>query len=81
MQTYKINWRMQVATELVRHLAIVAAVPNGEDSAGRQKFRLMTPKEVARRAVDIADELWSIGVETGSAEIAEEEKPEEAPPF
>ena len=72
----EISWITTVATELVSHLAIVAAMPDGEDSAGRQQLRLMSPKEVARRAVDIAEELWSIGVETGGIEKAEEEKSE-----
>lgn len=49
----------QLAGELMRHLAIVAAVPDGVDDAGRQKVRLMTEAEVVERATKIADLAWA----------------------
>lgn len=71
------TWIATVATELVSHLAIVAAMPDGEDSKGRQKLRLLTPKEVAKRAFEIASELWYVGVATGNIkETGSEEEPE-----
>lgn len=48
----------QIANDLMKQLAIVAAVPDGEDAAGRQKLRLMTPEEVVARATNIADLAW-----------------------
>jgi hypothetical protein len=47
-----------IAERLMSHLAIVAAMPDGEDSSGRQKLRMMTPAEVVTRANDIADLAW-----------------------
>jgi hypothetical protein len=51
--------RANLAAELGRHLALVAGQVDGEDSAGRQKCRLLTPDEVATRALDIAEAMWS----------------------
>jgi hypothetical protein len=42
------------ALHLMTHLAIAAAIPDGEDTAGRQKLRLMTPQEVVDRACEIS---------------------------
>jgi hypothetical protein len=52
----RVHMEMQakLAFELMGRLAIIAAQEDGEDSAGRQKLRLMTPTEVAARACDIA---------------------------
>lgn len=49
----------RLAEELMRHLAIVAAVPDGEDSSGQQKMRMMTEQEVVTRATRIAELAWS----------------------
>lgn len=51
--------RAQLAGELARHLALVAGQADGEDSAGRQKIRLLSPDEVATRALEIAEALWA----------------------
>lgn len=51
--------RARLASELMRHLAIVAVVPDGEDNSGRQKVRLMTPAEIVDRATEIADLAWN----------------------
>lgn len=40
-----------LAVELVARWGTVAAIPDGEDSAGRAKLRLQTPDELAERAV------------------------------
>jgi hypothetical protein len=45
----------QFANDLMKHLAIVAAVPDGEDTVGRQKMRMMTEREVVARATKIAE--------------------------
>lgn len=46
------------AMELMRHLAIAAGVPDGYDTVGRQKLRLMTEEEVVARASKIAELSW-----------------------
>ena len=53
-QTQVLFAEAQFANDLMKHLAIVAAVPDGEDDCGRQKFRLMTEEEVVERATAIA---------------------------
>lgn len=52
------NEPARIATEMASRLALVAAIPDGEDSAGRQKLRLPTAEEAATRACDLAAALW-----------------------
>lgn len=47
----------RIAMDLAKHLSMVAATPDGEDTAGRQKLRLLSPEEVGARACEIAREL------------------------
>lgn len=54
---YHPNLSARLAIDLSKHLAVVAIVESGEDSAGRQKVRLLTPSEVALRVCDIADSM------------------------
>jgi hypothetical protein len=51
------NLKAEVAMRLVEHFAIVAASEDGEDSAGRQAFKLQTPEQIVKRACDIASGL------------------------
>lgn len=53
MVTEKITYHplAKVAFEMAQRWGMVAAIPDGEDTAGRQKLRLMTPLELAQRAV------------------------------
>ena len=44
----------RIACELLTKWGMVAATPDGEDSAGRAKLRLQTPVELADRAVETA---------------------------
>lgn len=46
------------AMELMKNLAIAAATPDGEDSSGRAKLRLMTEAEIVSRATLIAQMSW-----------------------
>jgi hypothetical protein len=46
-----------MAEKIATHFALIAAVPDGEDSSGRQKHRLVTPEELAKRACDVAQAL------------------------
>ena len=47
------------ALQLAAHFAIVAAQPDGEDSAGRAKMGLMHPGDVAQRACQVAEAMWA----------------------
>lgn len=49
-----VNAEADFAMELMRHLAIAIGHPDGEDSAGRAKLRLMTPQEISNRACEIS---------------------------
>ena len=43
-----------MAIELLGRWGMVAAMPDGEDSTGRQQMRLQTPDELVTRAVEVA---------------------------
>lgn len=43
-----------LAASFIEKFGAVAAVPDGYDDAGRQKMRLMTPKELVERATETA---------------------------
>lgn len=47
----------EMARELVVRWGSVAAVPDGEDSAGRSQVRLQTPEELVDRAIRTAQYL------------------------
>jgi hypothetical protein len=59
------DMRWAVATDIIRHAALVAGRDDGEDSAGRAKLGLMPAHEVAARALDIADAMVSGAEERG----------------
>jgi len=44
----------KLAFSLLERWGMVAASPDGEDSAGRQKLRLSTPEELVGRAFTVA---------------------------
>jgi hypothetical protein len=44
----------EFAMGMIERMSLYCANPDGEDSAGRAKLRLMTPEEIANRACDIA---------------------------
>ena len=48
----------RLASAMAERFALVAAMPDGEDSAGRQKLRLPTAEECAVRSCDLAQALW-----------------------
>ena len=52
--------RAQYAMDLAKHIGIAFAAPDGEDSSGRQKMKVLTPDEVARRACEISDSIFAI---------------------
>jgi hypothetical protein len=49
----------RIATDIAARFALIAAIPDGEDSAGRQKLRLPTAEELASRSASIAEALWN----------------------
>lgn len=55
--THVFGTRAAIAKDLMEHIAMAMGQVDGEDSAGRQKLRLMRPDEVAKRACEIADHL------------------------
>lgn len=48
-----------LAKDIAVRWALVVAIPDGEDSAGRQKLRMPTAVELADRASDIAETLMA----------------------
>src|SRR5215207_3668850 len=49
----QLSMRARMAVALIEKWGMVAAIPDGEDSSGRQKLRMMKPKEMVERAVDV----------------------------
>ena len=64
-QTKVVDQRANIASELLTRWGMIAALPDGEDSAGRQQLRLMTPEELVHRACVVADLAWSTFAERG----------------
>lgn len=58
-QKFALDPRAILAIELVKHFGVVAAAPNGEDTAGRQKIEMQNVDDLADRACDIAAALFS----------------------
>ena len=48
-----------IAAQYVERWGMVAGMPDGEDSTGRQQLRLSTKNELVSRALDIAEELYA----------------------
>ena len=57
--TVSVNAVGRLAATIAERFALVAAMPDGEDSAGRQKLRLPTAEECAVRSCDLAASLWA----------------------
>ncbi len=47
--------RGQFATAMIERWGMVAAIEDGEDSAGRHKIRLSTPTELVQRACEVSN--------------------------
>ena len=54
-----LDLRARIALDIAKQLGMATAVEDGEDSTGRQQMRLLTPTEVANRAVDIAALMYN----------------------
>lgn len=53
------------AAQLIERWGMVAAIPDGEDSTGRQKLRLLTPSELIERSFEITKKFESKITEMG----------------
>ena len=53
------NNRARFATGFIEKFGCVACVPDGEDSSGKQAFRLATPSEMVDRACETAQRLYA----------------------
>ena len=62
---YAISLRGRVAITLVEKWGTVAGYDAGEDSVGRAKIGLMSPSDVVKRALEMAD-LIIVGLEEHS---------------
>jgi len=47
----------EIAMRLLEKFAMVTCIEDGEDSAGRQKLKLMDPKHVVDRSFELAEEF------------------------
>lgn len=65
-----------LAVELARHLSIALGIEDGEDSAGRQKFRLLSAPEVAKRACDISFSMFYEAVKRGWIDLSNSKQKE-----
>lgn len=50
----------RLAGVLIEKWALVAAAPDGEDSAGRAKARLLTPEELVDRAIGVSERFYEV---------------------
>jgi hypothetical protein len=53
------NPRARFALDIASKMALVAAVPDGEDVTGRQRMRMMSAKEITDRSIEIADRMFN----------------------
>lgn len=59
------NHKAEAALAMMERWGMVAGVPDGEDSAGRQKLRLATSEELVSRACEVADMAYAAFAERG----------------
>lgn len=49
------TYQAKLAVQLAGNIAVCLGEPDGEDSAGRAKVKLMAPEKIVRHACDIAE--------------------------
>ncbi len=54
---FHLGLEARIAIEMVQKWGMIAAMDDGEDSAGRHRVRLMTVEELVQRACDSAQKL------------------------
>ena len=57
-ETELLTMRAKIAINFAERWGMVAATPDGEDSAGRQKLRMATTAEVSSRACDMVQAMF-----------------------
>ena len=57
--TYPQKLALSLASEIASKFGLIAGIPDGYDKAGRQKLRMLTPKEIAERSCEIAAYMLS----------------------
>ena len=62
---YAVDWATNFAAAFIERWGMVAAMPDGEDAAGRSKLRLMSPQELVDRAYETADLIVNRAIAEG----------------
>lgn len=75
---YVLSLRAQIALEIVKHCALVAGYPDGNDKAGRSKIELMPSPAVASRANGIASAIVDEWEQLGWIRVNELSREDEA---
>lgn len=57
-ETELLGIRAKLAINFAERWGMVAAIPDGEDSAGRQRLRMATTEEVSSRACDMVKTMF-----------------------
>ena len=65
--TISLNQRARFAVGFVERWGAISTVPDGEDIAGRQAFRMMSPIELVTRANETAELLFAVLIANGWA--------------
>ena len=77
--TVRQQYQIQMASTLVEKWGLVAGMPDGENSDGSQRFRLMTPDEIVARACETAQAAYAEFIARGwyvESALMESDKPE-----
>lgn len=56
--TEMLNPQAEFAKELIARWGMVQGFDNGEDTAGRHQFGLMSPSDVVKRAIEVSDLMY-----------------------
>jgi hypothetical protein len=64
-ETEHLENEAKLAFSLVERWGMVAALPDGEDSSGRSKLRLMTVEELTERAFKTAESFFKYARDNG----------------
>jgi hypothetical protein len=64
-QTEMPTQEAQFAMALIERWGMVMGMPDGEDSAGRTRLKLMTPSQLVDRAFQVASEAYIVARQRG----------------
>ena len=74
---FKMEWRSQIALELIRAFGAIAGKRGSDDSSGKSTLDLQTPEELVERCFKIADLYMATVEQRGDiqpATVSEEQK-------